>query len=79
MKKKIFFCMTAVLVLLSSCIVVQANSYEAVNDESRTYPLRGFSAIEVSGAIHVEFVQSNNQSYRCLLYTSDAADDIALV
>lgn len=56
--------MTAVLVLLSSCIVVQANSYEAVNDESRTYPLRGFSAIEVSGAIHVEFVQSNNQSYR---------------
>ena len=64
MKKKIFFCMTAVLVLLSSCIVVQANSYEAANDESRAYTLRGFSAIEVSGAIHVEFVQSNNQSYR---------------
>lgn len=56
--------MTAVLVLLSSCIVVQANSYEAANDESRAYTLRGFSAIEVSGAIHVEFVQSNNQSYR---------------
>lgn len=56
--------MTAVLVLLSSCIVVQANSYEVANDESRTYPLRGFSAIEVSGAINVEFVQSSNQSYR---------------
>lgn len=54
--------MTAVLVLLSSCIVVQANSYEAANDESRAYPLRDFSAIEVSGAIDVEFVQSNNQS-----------------
>ena len=64
MKKKIFFCMTAVLVLLSSCIVVQANSYEAANDESRAYPLRDFSAIEVSGAINVEFVQSNNQNYR---------------
>lgn len=64
MKKKIFFCMTAVLFLLSSCIVVQANSYEAANDESRAYTLRDFSAIEVSGAINVEFVQSNNQSYR---------------
>lgn len=64
MKKKIFFCMTAVLFLLSSCIVVQANSYEVGNDESRAYPLRDFSAIEVSGAIDVEFVQSNNQSYR---------------
>ena len=64
MKKKIFFCMTAVLVLLSSCIVVQANSYEAANDESRAYTLRDFSAIEVSGAIHVEFVQSNIQNYR---------------
>lgn len=64
MKKKIFFCMTAVLFLLSSCIVVQANSYEVANNESRTYPLRDFSTIEVSGAIDVEFVQSNNQSYR---------------
>lgn len=64
MKKKIFFCMTAVLFLLSSCIVVQANSYEVGNDESRAYPLRDFSAIEVSGAIDVEFAQSNNQSYR---------------
>lgn len=64
MKKKIFFCLTAVLFLLSSCIVVQANSYEVGKNESRAYPLRDFSAIEVSGAIHVEFVQSNNQSYR---------------
>ena len=64
MKKKIFFCMTAVLFLLSSCIVVQTNSYEVDNNESRAYPLRDFSAIEVSGAIDVEFVQSNNQSYR---------------
>lgn len=64
MKKKIFFCLTAVLFLLSSCIVVQANSYKVGNDESRVYPLRDFSAIEVSGAINVEFVQSNNQNYR---------------
>ena len=62
MKKKLFFCMTAVLVLLSSCIVVQANSYEVGNNESRAYTLRDFSAIEVSGAIDVEFLQSNNQS-----------------